>query len=142
MRAKVSFVTLAVEDLARSIEFYRDGLGWSTDGIVGAEFNDELTGANGAIAFFRLEGGLEIALYERTNLAKDAQLEPGPPSSTEFSLIILAESKSEVDDLLQEAQAAGATVTAPPHTRPFGVYSGYFADPDGHLFEVGWNPDS
>jgi catechol 2,3-dioxygenase-like lactoylglutathione lyase family enzyme len=141
MRTKVSVVTLAVDDLARSVAFYRDGLGWPTDGIVGAEFNDELTGANGAIAFFRLDDGLEIALYERANLAKDAQLEAGPPSSTEFSLIILAESKSEVDELLREAQAAGATLTAPPHTRPFGVYSGYFADPDGHLFEVGWNPE-
>jgi catechol 2,3-dioxygenase-like lactoylglutathione lyase family enzyme len=142
MRTKISFITLAVDDLARSVAFYRDGLGWPTDGIVGEEFHDELTGADGTIAFFRLDGGLQIGLYERSNLAKDARLPMAAPSSTEFSLIILADSKDEVDELLREAQAAGATLPAPPHTRPFGVYSGYFADPDGHLFEVGWNPDA
>jgi catechol 2,3-dioxygenase-like lactoylglutathione lyase family enzyme len=142
MRTKISVITLAVDDLARSVAFYRDGLGWSTDGIVGEQFHDDLTGADGTIAFFRLDDGLQIGLYERSNLAKDASLPMAAPSSTEFSLIILADSKDEVDDLLREAQAAGATLPAPPHTRPFGVYSGYFADPDGHLFEVAWNPEA
>jgi uncharacterized protein len=139
MRAKISFVTLAVDDLHRSVAFYRDGLGWQTEGIVGQEFHDEITGADGTIAFFTLDGGLLLGLYERTNLAKDASLPAGPPSSTEFSLGIPAASQAEVDKLLEQVQAAGGTLTAPAHMRPFGVYSGYFTDPDGHLFEITWN---
>jgi hypothetical protein len=139
MRAKISFITLAVDDLHRSVAFYRDGLGWQTEGIVGQEFHDEITGADGTIAFFTLDGGLLLGLYERTNLAKDASLPAGPPSSTEFSLGIPAGSQAEVDKLLGQVRAAGGTLTAPAHMRPFGVYSGYFTDPDGHLFEITWN---
>ena len=140
MRAKIFFITLAVEDLGRAVAFYRDGLGWPTEGIVGQQFHDEVTGADGTIAIFTLDDGLLLTLYERTNLAKDASLPAGPPSSTEFSLGIPAQSRAEVDTLLAQAQAAGGTLTAPPHMRPFGVYSGYFTDPDGHLFEIAWNP--
>jgi uncharacterized protein len=139
MRAKIFFITLAVDDLDRSVTFYRDGLGWQTEGIVGREFHDEVTGADGTIAFFTLETGLLLGLYERSNLAKDASLPPGPRSSTEFSLGIPAGSREEVDELLGQVEAAGGTLTAPAHMRPFGVYSGYFADPDGHLFEIAWN---
>ena len=139
LQAKVFFITLAVDDLDRSVAFYRDGLGWPTEGIVGQEFHDEVTGADGTIAFFNLDGGLLLGLYERTNLAKDASLLPGPPSSTEFSLGVPAESQAEVDKLLRQVEAAGGTLTAPAHMRPFGVYSGYFTDPDGHLFEIAWN---
>ena len=77
---------MAVGDLDRSAAFYRDGLGWRTEGIVGQEFHDEATGADGTIAFFTLDAGLMLGLYERTSLAKDASLLAGPPSSTEFSL--------------------------------------------------------
>jgi catechol 2,3-dioxygenase-like lactoylglutathione lyase family enzyme len=140
MDPKIFFITLAVDDLDRSLAFYRDGLGWPTEGIVGQEFHDQLTGADGTIAIFTLDGGLLLALYERTNLAKDASLPVAPPSSTEFSLGIPARSRDEVDRLLTLAQAAGGTLTAPAHMRPFGVYSGYFTDPDGHLFEIAWNP--
>jgi len=139
MRAKIFFITLAVEDLDRSVAFYRDGLGWPTDGVVGQEFHDEVTGADGTIAFFTLDDDLMLGVYERVNLAKDASLPAGPPSSTEFSLGIPAQSQAEVDSLLSQVEAAGGTVTAPAHMRPFGVYSGYFADPDGHLFEIAWN---
>ncbi len=139
MQARVFFITLAVADLDTSIAFYRDGLGWNTDGVVGREFHDEVTGADGTIAFFTLDGGLLLGLYERANLAKDANLPVGPVSSTEFSLGIPADSPEQVDELLQQARAAGATLPAPAHMRPFGVYSGYFADPDGHLWEVAWN---
>ena len=139
MHAKISFITLAVDDLDRSVAFYRDGLGWPTEGIVGQEFHDEVTGADGTIAFFNLDGGLLLGLYERANLAKDASLPLGPPSSTEFSLGIPAGSQTEVDRMLRHAEAAGGTLTAPAHMRPFGVYSGYFTDPDGHLFEIAWN---
>ena len=139
MRAQIFFITLAVDDLERSLGFYRDGLGWPTEGIVGQQFHDERTGADGAIAFCTLDGDLLFGLYERTNLAKAASLPLGPPSSTEFSLGIPAASKAEVDELLRQAEAAGATLTAPAHMRPFGVYSGHFADPDGHLFEIAWD---
>jgi catechol 2,3-dioxygenase-like lactoylglutathione lyase family enzyme len=142
VQAKIFFITLAVDDLDRSVAFYRDGLGWPTDGIVGQEFHDEVTGADGTIAFFKLDGGLLLGLYERVNLAKDAGLPPGPPSSTEFSLGLPAGSQEEVDRLLGQVQAAGGTLTAPAHMRPFGVYSGYFADPDGHLFEIAWDSNA
>ena len=139
MRAEIFFITLAVDDLGRSLAFYRDGLGWPTEGIVGQEFHDEVTGADGTIAFFTLHGGLKLGLYERTNLAKDASMPTGPPSSTEFSLGIPAASRAEVDQLLAQVEAVGGAVTAPAHMRPFGVYSGYFTDPDGHLFEIAWD---
>ena len=140
MDPKIFFITLAVDDLDRSLAFYRDGLGWPTEGIVGREFHDQVTGADGTIAMFTLDGGLLLALYERVNLAKDASLPAAPPSSTEFSLGIPAGSRDEVDRLLTLVQAAGGTLTAPAHMRPFGVYSGYFTDPDGHLFEIAWTP--
>jgi catechol 2,3-dioxygenase-like lactoylglutathione lyase family enzyme len=139
MQAKISYITLAVNDLDRSVAFYRDGLGWQTEGIVGQEFHDEVTGADGTIAFFVLDGGLLLGLYTRANLAKDAGVPPGPPSTTEFSLGIPANSREDADELLRQAETAGGTLTAPAHMRPFGVYSGYFTDPDGHLFEIAWN---
>jgi uncharacterized protein len=142
MRAKIFFITLAVSDLDRSVAFYRDGLGWPTEGIVGREFHDEVTGADGTIAFFTLDGGLMLGLYERANLAKDAGIPAGPASSTEFSLGIPAESHADVDRMLAEVKAAGGTLTAPAHLRPFGVYSGYFADPDGHLWEIAWDSNA
>jgi hypothetical protein len=142
MQPKIFFITLAVADLERSVAFYRDGLGWPTDGIVGREFHDEATGADGTIAFFKLDGGLLLGLYERVNLAKDAGLPPGPLSSTEFSLGVPAASQAEVDSLLRQVEAAGGTLTGPAHMRPFGVYSGYFADPDGHLIEIAWDSNA
>lgn len=142
MQAKVIFVTLGVDDLERSVAFYRDGLGWHTEGIVARELHDEITGADGTIALFVLETGLLLALYERVNLAKDANVPAGPQSSTEFSLGVPAHSRDEVDRLLASAASAGGTITAPAHVRPWGIYSGYFADPDGHLWEIVWNPDS
>ena len=142
MQAKIIFVTLGVDDLERSVAFYRDGLGWQTEGIVARELHDEITGADGTIALFVLETGLLLAVYERLNLAKDADVPPGPQSSTEFSLGVPAHSRDEVDRLLAQAASAGGTITAPAHVRPWGIYSGYFADPDGHLWEIVWNPNA
>lgn len=139
MEPKFFFITLGVSKLERSVSFYRDGLGWHTDGIVGREFHDEVTRADGTIAFFTFENGILLGLYERANLAKDAQVELGNKSSTEFSIGYPAKSKDEVDNLLKVAESAGAQLTAPAHMRPFGVYSGYFKDPDGHLWEVAYN---
>ncbi len=140
MRGAINFITLAVEDLNRSLAFYRDGLGWKTDGIVGTEFRDEEAGVDYSVVIFELEQGVGLALWERRNLAADARVEAGEPGGAGFSLGVPAASQGEVDAMLAEAAAAGARITAPAKMAPFGVYSGYFTDPDGHLWEVAWNP--
>ena len=139
MEPRLDVITLAVADLDLTLAFYRR-LGLESKGVVGSEWADEKTGANGAIAMFKLDGGLLLNLYPRTDLAKDAAISAGPSQSGEFSLAQLVRSREAVDELLETAAAAGATVT-PAHDRPWGIYSGYFQDPDGHLWEVIWNPD-
>jgi uncharacterized protein len=89
---------------------------------------------------FRLDSGLILALYPRSELAKDAQIPQGPAQSGEFSIGHIVGSRADVDALLAQAEAAGATITDEPHDRPWGIYSGYFRDPDGHLWEVIHNP--
>ena len=133
-------ITLAVGDLDRSLAFYRDGLGLETTGVTATELLDEETNAAGAIVIFRLRGGLVLALYSRSELAKDADIRFGPPKTGEFSIGQLVENKAEVDALLGQAEQAGATLTGRPHDRPWGIYSGYFRDPDGHLWEIIWKP--
>ena len=139
MEPRLDVITLAVADLERALAFYRR-LGLESKGVVGTEWVDERTGANGAIAMFELEGGLLLNLYPRADLAKDAAIPAGPPQSGEFSLAHLVRSREAVDELLETAAAAGARI-APAHDRPWGIYSGYFRDPDGHLWEVIWSPD-
>ena len=140
MDARLNVITLGVHDLERSLAFYRDGLGLSTKGIVATEFQGTETEPAGAVAFFQLHGGLLFALYPRTELAKDAKVADAGASSVEFSLGYLAASRAEVDRLLSQAEAAGATITDEPHDRAWGFYSGYCMDPDGHLWEIFWNP--
>ena len=101
-------ITLAVGDLDRSLAFYRDGLGLETTGVVATEFVDEETNAVGAIVIFRLRGGLALALYPRSELAKDADIAFGPPKTGEFSIGHLVENRAEVDALLAQAEQAGA----------------------------------
>lgn len=139
VRPRFDVITLGVASIERSLGFYRDGLGWPTDGVVGTEFHDDLTGADGAIAFLSLENGMQIALYEQDNLLKDAQMPAEPLGAPRFSLIQQVASREEVDRVLGEAVAAGGRLSAPPHMRPFGFYSGYVQDPDGHMWEIGWN---
>lgn len=141
MKSRINVITLAVADLERSLGFYRDGLGLASRGIVGAEYLDEVTGAAGAIAMFELDDGLIFTLYPRSELSKDANVEITAPSSVEFSLGHMVGSKAEVDAFLAKAEAAGGVVTANPHERPWGIYSGYFRDLDDHLWEIIWNPD-
>lgn len=137
---RISLITLAVNDLERALAFYREGLGLESRGVIGTEFaGDESTPA-GATAVFELPGGPMLALYPRSELAKDANIEPPPPRSGEFSIGQLVSRRDEVDSVLAQAEAAGATVTDPPHERPWGIYSGYFRDLDGHLWEIIWNP--
>ncbi|HLW96936.1 MAG TPA: VOC family protein [Solirubrobacteraceae bacterium] len=140
MDPRVHVLTLAVSDLERSLAFYRDGLGLDTSGVVGDQYEGDDETPAGAVVMFHLEGGLTLALYPRSELAKDAAITLGPANSGEFSIGQLVASRAEVDGLLASAVAAGATITDPPHERPWGIYSGYFRDPDGHLWEIIWNP--
>lgn len=137
---RIHLIVLAVEDLDRSLAFYRQGLGLESQGVVGTEFEGDDTRPNGSIALFRLSGGVVLSLFPRTELAKDAGIPFAPGKSGEFSLGHAVESRALVDEVMATAEAAGATVTDRPHERPWGVYSGYFQDPDGHLWEILWNP--
>lgn len=140
MEPRIHVFTLAVADLERALTFYRDGLGLSSPGVVGAEFHASNDAAAGAVAMFQLDDGLLLALYPRTELAKDANIPLGAPKTGEFSIGHIVENKHDVDQILAQAEAAGATLTDQPHDRPWGIYSGYFRDPDGHLWEIIWNP--
>ena len=140
MEPRVDVITLAVEDLERALRFYRDGLGFESSGVVGTQWTDEESGANGAIAVFKFQSGLLLSLYPRSDLAKDAAIPAGPARPGEFSLGQLVQSRAEVDELIEKAEAAGAAVTT-PRDRPWGIYSGYFRDLDGHLWKIIWNPN-
>ncbi len=134
MKPQISLITLAVADLERSLAFYRDGLGLATEGIFGTEFED------GAVVFFNMNPGLILALWPRSSLAKDARVPVGEPSPTEFTLAHNVDSREEVDALMQQAVGAGARVTKPAEDTFYGGYAGYFQNPDGHLWEIAWNP--
>ncbi len=138
---RIHVITLAVGDLDRALRFYRDGLGLESPGVIGTEFEGSDTEPAGAVAMFQLEGGLVLALYPRSELAKDASIPLGPPKPGEFSIGHFVGSREEVDALLARAEAAGATLRGEPHDRPWGIYSGYFQDPDGHLWEIVWSPE-
>jgi len=134
MKPRITLITLGVDDLERAVAFYRDGLGLATQGIVGTEFE------NGAVAFFELAGGLKLALWPRKSLAVDTGLPLGVRSAGEFSLAHNVGSQGEVDAVMREAQAAGARIVKPAQATFYGGYAGYFQDPDGHLWEVAFNP--
>lgn len=137
MQPRIDVITLAVSNLERALDFYRR-LGLESPGVIGTEFAGDETTPAGAAAMFELEGGLTLALYPRTELAKDASVPLEPPRSGEFSIGHLVATRDEVDALLAQAEAAGGTLTDRPHDRPWGIYSGYFRDPDGHLWEIIW----
>jgi len=140
MKPRITVITLGVNNLVKSLSFYREGLGWPSNGIFGTEFQGDENRPSGAVAFFELQGGLILALYPRADLSKDATLPDGIPNATEFSIGYAVHNRQEVDALLLMAEAAGARLTDKPHDRPWGIYSGYFQDPDGHLWEILWNP--
>lgn len=142
MEPRINVITLAVDDLDRALAFYRDGLGLDTPGIIGSEFVGDNDNPDGTIVMFNLGGDLTLALYPRSELAKDARVPLDGPNTGEFSIGQSVSSRDDVDAVLAEAAAAGATVTDAPHDRPWGIYSGYFRDPDGHLWEIIWNPSA
>lgn len=134
MKPYVTLITLGVDDLDRALRFYRDGLGLPTPGIVGQEFE------HGSVVFIQLQNGLGLALWERKSLAHDTGLPQGPRSATEMALAHNVGSEAEVDAVLAQAVAAGATLTKPAGETFWGGYAGYFQDPDGHVWEVAFNP--
>src|SRR5260370_7950826 len=140
MKTRISVITLGVNDLEKSLAFYRDGLGLQTTGMIGTEFKGDETHPSGAVVMFELQNGVILALYPRTELAKDAKEPVGVASPTEFSIGHLVQNKQEVDALIKRAEAAGATVTDEPHDRPRATYSAYFKDFDGHLCQTVCNP--
>lgn len=134
MKPRITLITLGVDDLERAVRFYRDGLGLATAGIVGKEFE------HGAVAFFDLQSGLKLAIWPRASLAHDAGLEVSRSSPTDFALAHNVSSSEEVDAVMAQARGAGATIVKPAGKTFWGGYAGYFQDPDGHLWEVAWNP--
>ena len=128
MEPRLNIVTLGVRDLERAISFYRDGLKWPMSSASVGDF-----------AIFILSTGTALALYPRDLLAADAHVEDGAG----FGAITLAQNvpdKETVDRVLAQAVKAGGTLLKPAATAEWGGYSGYFADPDGHPWEVAWNP--
>lgn len=134
MKPRLSVITLGVDDLERSLRFYRDGLGLITEGIIGTQF------AHGAVAFFDLQAGLKLAIWPRMSIALDAGVSADSPSQTAFTLGHNVSSKAEVDAVLAQAAQAGAVIVKPACDTFWGGYAGYFRDPDAHLWEVVWNP--
>jgi len=128
MEPRVSIITLGVSDLARSVRFYRDGLGLPLR-----------EGSGDAIAFFETKGTW-LALFPREALAADASVDSNGAGFRGFTLAHNVRSREAVDELLREAQAAGAAIAKPAKDADWGGYSGYFSDPDGFLWEVAWNP--
>ena len=135
MKPRITVLTLGVDDLEASLRFYRDRLGLATEGIIGQEFE------YGAVAFFDLQPGLRLALWPRASIARDAGLSVQPPSATDLTIGHNVNSKEEVDSVMAEAARAGARIVKPAQDTFWGGYAGYFQDPDGHLWEVAWNPE-
>jgi uncharacterized protein len=134
MQPMLTLVTLGVDDLEKSLRFYRDGLGLATEGIVGQQFE------HGAVAFFQLQSGLRLALWPRRSIAHDTGLAVGARSPGEFTLAHNVRTRQEVDAVMAQAKAAGATIVKAAHETFWGGYTGYFQDPDGHVWEVAFNP--
>jgi uncharacterized glyoxalase superfamily protein PhnB len=135
LEPRFTILTLGVDDLEKSFKFYHDGMGLASKGIVGKEFE------HGEVAFFDLKNGMLLALYSKDNLGWDSHLKKGDPSSTEFSIGYTTRSEAEVDSIMEQARKAGAKIARPAQKTFWGGYSGYFQDPDGHLWEIAYNPN-
>lgn len=127
MEPRITLLTLGVDDLARSLAFYRDGLGLPTEGI------------EQDVVFFKLRGAW-LSLYANTSLARDVGLGPRVDGFAGFTIAHNVRTREEVDALLDRARRAGATIPSPAREMDWGGYVGYFVDPDGHVWEIAWNP--
>jgi catechol 2,3-dioxygenase-like lactoylglutathione lyase family enzyme len=127
MEKRLGTLTLGVRDLARARKFYEEGLGWTRDG------------GESDIAFYQLNG-LVLGLYEWPKLAADAGVEAVGSGFRGVTLAYCVRSPQDLERVLAEAEAAGATILIPPRDTFWGGRDGYFSDPDGHLWEVQWNP--
>lgn len=134
MKPSITVITLGVEDLERSVAFYRDGLGLYTEGIVGQHVE------HGAVAFFDLQDGLKLAVWPRASMAADTGLPLMTGGQLEMSLGHNVLTRNEVDEVMRQAGRAGARVVKAAADTFYGGYAGYFMDPDGHLWEVVYNP--
>ena len=134
MKPRIKVLTLGVSDLEKSLAFYRDGMGLQTKGIIGQEFED------GAAVFFDMNDDLILALYPTASLSKDAKIAATRSRLGAVSIGHIVKSREEVDAVMKQAEAGGAVITDPAHDRFWGGYSGYFHDPDNHLWEIAWNP--
>lgn len=134
MKPGITVITIGVDDLEKSLRFYRDGLGLSTEGIIGKEFE------YGAVAFFDLQAGLKLAIWPRKSISYDSGLLLESPGFTEFTLGHNVSSKEEVDAVMEQARSAGVIIVKAARNTFWGGYAGYFQDPDRHLWEVVWNP--
>ena len=128
MRQKLSLITLGVKDFQRALKFYADGLGWKKSS---ASTDD--------VAFFPM-GGIVLSLYPREKLAEDAKVDASGSGFSGITLAYNAKSEAEVDAVLRTVERIGGRIVKPAQKVFWGGYSGYFADPDGHLWEVAWNP--
>lgn len=135
MKPRISVLTLGVADLERALAFYRDGLGLPSAGIIGQEFD------HGAVAFFDLAGGIKLAIWAQDDLAHDTGLPKHPVSSTAMTIGHNVRRRAEVDAVMESAARAGADIVKAPQGTFYGGYAGYFRDPDGHIWEIVWNPD-
>lgn len=134
MKARISVITIGVDDLEQSLRFYRDGLGLKTEGIIGVEYE------YGAVAFFDLQAGVKLAIWPRKSIARDSGLPLAGPTPTEFTLGHNVSSRAEVDLVMKQAKEAGARIVKAAQETFWGGYAGYFQDPDQHLWEIVWNP--
>jgi hypothetical protein len=136
MKPRISVLTIGVADLEQSLVFYRDGLGLPTQGIVGREFE------HGAVAFFDLSGGLRLAIWAQDDIAHDTGLPKTSNSPTSFTIGHNVRAREEVDELMAQAEKAGADIVKTAQDTFYGGYAGYFRDPNGHVWEVVWNPEN
>lgn len=134
MKPQITVLTIGVDDLEQSLAFYRDGLDMPTEGIIGKEFE------HGQVAFFELQAGVKLALFARADIAHDAGIPQTGRSATEFTIGHNVGSKEQVNAVMEQAGAAGAKIVKEAKETFWGGYGGYFQDPDGHLWEVIWNP--
>jgi predicted lactoylglutathione lyase len=135
MKPRITLLTLGVDDLDKSLVFYRDGLGLPTEGIVGTEFE------YGTVAFFDLQNGVKLTLWPRKSLAHDLNIPLQSRSATDVTIGHNVASKEEVDAAMEQAKRAGAKIIKPAQDTFWGGYAGYFQDPDDHVWEIAWNPE-